>query len=175
MPTTIEIFYDYTCEDSYALSKRLLPLRDSRPDLLLHWKAFPLEWQNGATHGVPALLALRAARAARMQGEEAFYRFHPLLFDAYHAEGRDISDPEVIREVAQAAGLDVPRLEADTGLSGGGGASTGIEAEIEADYREAQENFVFGTPTVIIGGEGRMFNPGALGPHKEIIVALIGG
>lgn len=174
MPTTLDIFYDYTCEDSYALSKRLLAARDALPELALHWKAFPLERQNGETHGVPALLALRAARAARLQGDDAFYRFHPLLFDAYHAEGRDISDPDVILEVAQAAGLDGPRFEADLGLTAGS-AGVGIEAEIEADYQEGQENFVFGTPTVIIDGDGRIFNPGALGPHKEIVLALIGG
>ena len=173
MPNTIDIFYDYTCEDSYALSKRLLPLRDTQPDLALRWKAFPLEWQNGETHGVPALPALRAARAARLQGDDAFYRFHALLFDAYHAEDRDISDPEVLSEVAQTAGLEVPRFAADLGLMAGG-AGIGIEAEIEADYQEGKENFVFGTPTVIVGGDGRIFNPGALGPHKEIVLALIG-
>jgi predicted DsbA family dithiol-disulfide isomerase len=173
MPTVIEIFYDYTCEDSYALSKRLLAVRSAQPDVILHWKAFPLERQNGETHGVPALPAFRAARAAQMQGDDAFYRFHPLLFDAYHAEGRDISDPEVLAEIAADAGLDVPRWEADSGLTGGG-ATAGIDADIDADYTAAQENFVFGTPTVIIGGEGRIFNPGALGPHKEIVAALIG-
>jgi predicted DsbA family dithiol-disulfide isomerase len=173
MSTVIEIFYDYTCEDSYALSKRLLSLRAARPDVTLHWRAFPLERQNGATHGVPALLAFRAARAAHAQGDDAFYRFHPLLFEAYHAAGRDISDPEVLSEIAAAAGLDVPRWAADSGLTGGG-AGIGIDAGIDADYAEAQENFVFGTPTVIIGGEGRLFNPGALGPHQEIVAHLIG-
>ncbi len=173
MPTVIEIFYDYTCEDSYALSQRLLPLRAAHPDVVLRWKAFPLERQNGETHGVPALPAFRAARAAHAQGEDAFYRFHPLLFDAYHAAGRDISDPAVLGEIAAAAGLDVPRWEADSGLIGGG-ATAGIDADIDADYAEAQENFVFGTPTVIIGGEGRIFNPGALAPYQQIVARLIG-
>jgi predicted DsbA family dithiol-disulfide isomerase len=173
MPTVIDIFYDYTCEDSYALSKRLLPWRAEQPDLVVHWKAFPLERQNGETHGVPSLPAFRAARAALAQGTDAFYRFHPLLFDAYHAEGRDISDPEVLREIAADAGLDVPRWEADSGLSGGG-ATVGIDADIDADYAEGQENYVFGTPTVIVAGDGRIFNPGALEPYKELVAHLIG-
>src|SRR4051794_28563526 len=116
MPTRLDIFYDYTCEDSYALSKRLLVWRAAQPDLLIRWRAFPLEWANGATHGVPALLAFRAARAALAQGEAAFYRFHPLLFAAYHAEGHDISDPAVVQAVAAAADLDLARWEADAGL-----------------------------------------------------------
>src|SRR4051794_4848753 len=113
MPTELDIFYDYTCEDSFALSGRLLKLRAAHPDVLLRWKAFPLEWQNGETHGVPAQLAFRAARAALFQGEDAFYRFHPRLFAAYHEHGQDISDPEVVRAIAEAAGLDLPRWAAD--------------------------------------------------------------
>src|SRR4051812_16864007 len=145
MPTTLDIFHDYTCEDSYALSQRLLAVRPQQPGLVLRWRAFLLEWQNGATHGVPALAAMRAAYAARRQGEDAFYRFHPLLFDAYHVAGRNISDPNVLRTVAAAAGLDVPRLAADASLTGGAPAP-GLDDEIAADFQEGSENYVFGTP-----------------------------
>ena len=68
----------------------------------------------GLTFGQPTILsntrlALEAAEFARDAG--AFHTFHQAMFKAYFSDGRDVGDRAVIREVAQACGLDVVALE----------------------------------------------------------------
>lgn len=53
--------------------------------------------------------ALQAAEFAREQGR--FEAMHRELFKAYWNEGRDVSDLDVLREVAARAGVDVAGME----------------------------------------------------------------
>jgi len=67
------------------------------------------------------------------------------LFRAYFREGRDISDPEVLADIADGAGLDaamVLRLL----------ASEADRAEIAEADRQARAMGVSGVPTFIVGG-----------------------
>ena len=62
------------------------------------------------------------------------------------AEGQNIGEPDVLREVARRIGLDPEEL-----LS----SSTDPDhlAKLEANYQEAQALGVFGVPTFVIGDE----------------------
>ena len=62
------------------------------------------------SQGIPALVA---AKAAKNQGEPAFMRYHLAAFDARHEEGKDISDREILRDIAKTTGLDLVEFEQD--------------------------------------------------------------
>lgn len=123
--------------------------------LRVRWRAFPLEqvnsdegpdwklWEQPEGYRSRGLGALRAAVAARQQGEEAFERFHLGLLRAKHEEGRDHGKRETLLAVAQAAGLDMALFERDL-------ADRALLAQIGADYEEGRERYgVFGTPTFV--------------------------
>lgn len=55
--------------------------------------------------------ALLLAEAAKEEGPKVFGALNEGLFRSYFTEGRNIGDPRVLREVAQAAGIPAGRLE----------------------------------------------------------------
>ena len=55
--------------------------------------------------------ALLLAEAAKKEGSVVFETLNEGLFRAYFTEGRNIGDPQVLRDVAQAAGVPAGRLE----------------------------------------------------------------
>ena len=61
-------------------------------------------WKSGPypTWGMPAL---KASKAAALQGKEKWRSFHLALMKAFYTEGRDISKSEVIEAVAMETGL----------------------------------------------------------------------
>jgi len=87
--------------------------------------------------------AHRLAQAARGGPAE-----RPLvrgLFDAYFTQGRLLSDHEVLRDVASAAGLEDPLV--DEVLCG-----EGFAGEVRSDEAEAYELGVTGVPHFLIAG-----------------------
>lgn len=89
--------------------------------------------------------ALMAGTWVQSERPERFDAFHEAMFRAYFAEGRDLGDRAVLREVAEEVGLDGDELEA--ALDRGAG-----EEEIEATRREARRLGISGTPTFVFGG-----------------------
>ena len=73
-------------------------------------------WEGGEppSHSLPSAIG---GKVAESFGSEAFDRFHHRLLEAYFAENRTISDPEVLAAVAGEAGLDArafaERFESD--------------------------------------------------------------
>lgn len=59
--------------------------------------------------------AQTAAKCAELQGEAAFARLHDRLFTALFSDGLDIGHAEVLRRLAQEAGLDLARFARDWG------------------------------------------------------------
>jgi predicted DsbA family dithiol-disulfide isomerase len=89
---------------------------------------------------------------------------HPLvqrLFAAHFSEGRQLSDHDVLRDVARAAG--VPEDVTENVL--GGTAYTG---EVRADEAAAEEHDVTGVPYFLIGGAWPI--PGAQDVETLVIV-----
>ena len=101
-----------------------------------HPTRFPLATQNAARayywlHGEDCALARRFAHAA---------------FRALYVDDRDISDPDVVLEIAANLGVDRNRLE--TALQ-----SQQIKDRLKAEVDKALAIGVFGSPHVMIDGE----------------------
>jgi 2-hydroxychromene-2-carboxylate isomerase len=90
----------------------------------------------------PSVLALRAALAADKRGQVA--AFTHAVYRAAWADGRDVSAPDVLADVASAAGLDGKSLVA---------AAPDHKAELAAQTAEAVERGAFGAPTFFVGEE----------------------
>ena len=89
-------------------------------------------------------LLLRAALVAKDAGR--FREFHYPAYRARWAEGKDVADPGIVRELLAGAGLD-----ADAALARAQGDD--LVARLEADTQAAIERGVFGVPTVFVGDE----------------------
>ena len=67
-------------------------------------------WTGGPypTWGMPAL---KASKAAALQGNEKWRRFHLAIMKAFYTEGRNISCEQVLWEIAKDTGLAVEELK----------------------------------------------------------------
>ena len=109
-------------------------------------KGDPPVWERDPkAKGLPAFLAATAARA---QGTELGERFRLALQRARHEEHLPVDDPATHRLVAQRAGLDVARWEADL-------AKTDFTT-LAHEHQEAVRRGVFGVPT-LVWPEGRSY------------------
>ena len=124
--------------------------------LTIQWKAFSLEQQNnqeGADFRIwerqdypsRGVLALVASKAALNQGDSSFLNFHMATFEALHDKGEDISDGEVLRDIAKNVGLDLEQFDQDMKRD----ETWRIVGE---DHTESKKKYnVFGVPTFIFG------------------------
>ena len=89
-------------------------------------------------------LAHQSGLAAKRQGPDAFKSFLVALLKARHEEKKDLTDPEVMREAAEKAGLDVGRFLEDQ-------ADPDLLREIgESHTKAVEEHGVFGVPTYVV-------------------------
>ena len=104
------------------------------------WKV----WEQDDPYDNRSLLSLHAGESAKLQGRDAFERFHVALLIARHGGRRlSLNDRGALVGVAREVGLDVPRFEA--GLD-----DRGLLDNIARDHVEAvEEHGVFGTPTFL--------------------------
>lgn len=100
----------------------------------------PFAWP--AQFPLLTVLPLRAAFAAEKAGVLVPYTH--AVFRAYWAEGRDISSPAVVQEVATKAGLDGAALVAE---------APGFKDALKAQTQEAVDRGSFGAPTFFVGEE----------------------
>ena len=97
------------------------------------------------THTYNSRLSQELGKWADTQpGGEAF---HDAMFRAYFVEGRDISQPAVLVEIAQSVGLPVDAarevLEKRT-----------FKAAVDADWKLSRQYGVTGVPTFVVGRRG---------------------
>ena len=92
------------------------------------WKSFVLDqinskngpdwkiWEQDDRYDSRSLLSLHAGESAKLQGRDAFERFHVALLVARHGGRRlSLNDRGALVEVAREVGLDVPRFEQGLG------------------------------------------------------------
>jgi 2-hydroxychromene-2-carboxylate isomerase len=91
---------------------------------------------------VLTVLPLRAALAAERAGGLVPYTH--AMFRAYWVEGRDVSRPEVVEDVAGRAGLDGAALVA---------AAPSFKEALARQTQEAVDRGSFGAPTFFVGEE----------------------
>ncbi len=103
-----------------------------------------LEWRDFPYQGQESINAALAARAAQAQGR--FWEYHDLLYHNQSSGNSGGYSTENLVELASEAGLEVGQFEEDL-------KSGTYEPVVEADFREAQQRGVSGTPTFVINGK----------------------
>ncbi len=88
--------------------------------------------------------ALLLAEAAKGQGREVFYAVHQRLFEAYFADGINIGDADVLRQLAADCGVTEEAVERAW-------AEPQYRARLRHNLQAAQELGVTGIPTFFIG------------------------
>lgn len=86
--------------------------------------------------------ALAAGAYAQAEEPGRFPEFHERLFKGYFAEGRDLGDPEVVADLAEASGLDVERMREAL-------ADGRYEEAIRQTGADARRMGITGTPTFV--------------------------
>jgi predicted DsbA family dithiol-disulfide isomerase len=167
---TIEVFADVLCPFTHVGLRRLVKRRGpDRVEPVLHVRAWPLEWVNGAPlaaelvaeevealreHVAPDLFggfdaanfpssslpALTLAAAAYRRDLRVGERVSLHLRDALFESGRDIGAPEVLAEIAMVHGLD-PVTAVDV-------------RALTADWDEGRRRGVVGSPHFFLGPDG---------------------
>ncbi len=144
--------------------------------LQVEWHDFPLEqvnsvqgpewklWEQPDDYRSKGLWAFRAGEAAKLQGPEAFERFHLALLTARHVDRKDVADRSVLLDVARESGLDVGKFESDL-------SDRGLMAKIGEDYSRAVEEYgIWGTPTLVFeGGESAYLRMRPDPPEEESV------
>jgi 2-hydroxychromene-2-carboxylate isomerase len=97
-------------------------------------------------HPITALPASRAYYWIAANAPDRAAPFARAAFRAYFAEGRDMTDPPIVAEVAASLGLDPSAVER-------GIADPAIKDKVRAATDEALERGVFGSPFFIVEGE----------------------
>lgn len=103
---------------------------------------------------ISSRLALIADKYAEAQGNTAF---HDIVTEAYWLHSRDISQPAVLRELAEQAGLDGATFEAALADAA---AHAPYDALVSADVRQAAAYGLQGVPAQIFNN--RYLVPGAV-------------
>lgn len=100
---------------------------------------FPSEF-----HPVKSVHAMRFCCALEERPDDLL-RFSEAAFEAYYGEVRNIDDPAVLEDIANACGLDGTALRAASG-------SDDVKARLRANTDEAIARGAFGSPTIFVDG-----------------------
>ena len=152
-PVQIVVFSDFECGFCRQLTTVLHQVQaEFAPDVAIIFRHFPLQ---GHPRALPAAVA---AECAAEQG--AFWPYHDKLF----ADGGDLTDARLI-ELAVSLGLDQQRFT--TCLQ-----SAPPRQIVEANFREAMELGLPGTPCVFINGrrlQGALTYENVVKRIKEVV------
>lgn len=119
-------------------------------------------WKSGPypTWGMPAL---RASKAAALQGKEKWRSFHLAVMKAFYTEGRDISKSEVLEEVAKEKGLAMDAFIEEC-------RNQKWEDLVYEETRRAQEVFgIRSIPTVVVAGNVLVEGTVSISQYREVI------
>jgi protein-disulfide isomerase-like protein with CxxC motif len=146
------VTFDYLCPFARNASEVVVRALESGGAYEPHFRAFSLSQVHleegaqavwAAERPASGVLALQWGLAVRDTLPERFPAAHLALFAARHDHGRDLNDPDVLREAVAGAGLDPDEVEK---LVAGGGPA----AALAADHTWAvDQHRVFGVPTFV--------------------------
>ena len=144
-PTVVLTEYsDFQCPACGQFSGILKTILEEYPDTLaLEYKHYPLI----SIHPF-AIPAAKAAEAAGQQGK--FFEMHDLLFENQQVWSNSANPTSYFIGYAQSLGLDVDLFKQHMKASK-------IEDKIEAEFREARERNLTGTPSFFLNGERMTF------------------
>jgi protein-disulfide isomerase len=136
-PITIQIFSDFQCPFCNRVRPTLDRLLSEHSDVRLVWRDYPLPFHQNA---MPAAQAAR--EVFRQRGNDAFWRFHDLVFENQRALDVD----SLVQLAGRIPGVNAARvrraLERET-----------HRAAVEADMRAVRDaNAQIGTPSFFING-----------------------
>jgi predicted DsbA family dithiol-disulfide isomerase len=103
-------------------------------------------WEGGGDYPICSMTSAQAGLAARAQGPELWDAFHMNLLAALFTESRDISQIEVLYDVAEKSGLDV-------GIFRDAVASELYKEQAIGEYTEAINRGITGIPSVVVNDE----------------------
>lgn len=133
----IQVFSEFQCPFCRRVNPTLDALLKAQPGVKLVWRNLPLSFHKEAD------LAAQAAHEVFLQrGNQGFWRYHTLLFEA-QAQTGGLERPN-LETLAQKVGANMVRFRAalDTEKH---------RARIEADKAAAQTAGITGTPAFLIG------------------------
>ena len=166
--TNLTIYYDYTCPFAYRAVRLISEIEQTRPTVAVTWRFFSLEQINAPGRGLGENWKLweqpldytstRRSRRARSlasflvthaaQGQHSpaqVAQFRLAVYDAFHNKHADISDPEVLFDLAARCGLNVDDLRANWLLDA-------ARERLRTDIENGFEAGAFGVPTLVING-----------------------
>jgi 2-hydroxychromene-2-carboxylate isomerase len=109
-----------------------------------HWgEMIGADFANVTAPRPDTRLLLQAALVAKDAGR--FREFHYPAYRARWADGRDVADPALVRELLASAGLGAEALAR--------AQSDALAARLAADTEAAVQRGVFGVPTLFVGDE----------------------
>jgi len=113
-----------------------------------------------------SLPALEAAKCAALQGDDLFERLHLSLYEAFFTRGINIERPEELVTIAEHAGCDMTRYQADL-------TSGHARALVLSDYESARaQHAVRAIPTVVINGAQPLVGLHPLKAYRSALLNL---
>ena len=125
-----------------------IPMVDEYSDIDLHRCArlYGLEYKTPSTFPIATVAACRAFYWQLSQDKQLAKQLARKLFQAYFAEDRAISEPDVVMDVAESIGID--RI-----LLGKALENPEIKSKLREVTNSAVEQKVFGSPFFFVDGE----------------------
>ena len=148
------ITFDYLCPFARNASEVVIRALEAGAPFEVDFRAFSLSqvhleegarpvWE--ADRPPSGVLALQWGLAVRDELPDRFHAAHLALFAARHDQGRDLNDPEVLRDAVAAAGLEPDEVEK---LVMGGHPARALAAD---HTWVVDEHRGFGVPTFVTG------------------------
>ncbi|QDU94493.1 DsbA family protein [Lignipirellula cremea] len=144
------VFTDYQCKDCSELELRLKPLMESRSDISLSMKHFPLCGDCNPMvkfphfHDNACRMAQAAEAAGLLAGGEAFWRLNNWLFEHRH----EYSDEELVAALPQLGFAGADQIAQFLATM----SSNEVRQLIDQDVEEGMELGIDGTPVIYING-----------------------
>lgn len=174
------VTWDYLCPFARNAHENLVAALEAGADWDVTFTPFSLMQSHVEEGETPVwdldekargLLALEAGVVVRDKFPERFPAVHRALFAARHDQGKELADPQVVRDTLSGAGAtaDAVFAEIDSGWP--------LDAVRNEHEKSVSEHAVFGVPTFVAGGEAvfvrLMTRPGTDGDRARATIERV--